>query len=412
MREGWTETTISDLLEVSIGGVWGSDPGVDEIDVSVYRQTEFDDNGTLSMPSDAIRSITKNQLKSRTLQPGDVLMQKSAGTPTLPGRVVIVPSGIERNATCSNFLHLLRAKPNNCNPHFLFWYLWLNHQSGRAFEFQRGTNIKNLDLNQYLAQAVSLPPIEEQKRIVDVVSSVDAYIDTLQERADTTRAARNAVLHELISACGDDWTETTIGSECIVKGGKRLPKGTPWSENPTAHPYIRATDFRNGRIDTSNLVYVPEDVWPVVSRYVVQASDVLITIAGTIGAIALVPSSHIGANLTENAALIRPASASLDSEFLYLWLLSDDAQRQIADLTIGTTQQKLGLFRIESIQLRLPPFDEQKRIVEIVLSMDDVVQKTEQAVTDAKNLRSGLLSDLLSGKHEIPASYDKYVGAA
>jgi len=44
--------------------------------------------------------------------------------------------------------------------------------------------------------------------------------------------------------------------------------------------------------------------------------------------------------------------------------------------------------------------------------MDEVIQSTEQAVVDAKNLRSGLLSDLLSGEHEIPASYDVFVGAA
>jgi hypothetical protein len=44
--------------------------------------------------------------------------------------------------------------------------------------------------------------------------------------------------------------------------------------------------------------------------------------------------------------------------------------------------------------------------------MDDVIQTTEQAVTNAKNLRSGLLSDLLSGEHEIPESYDVFVGAA
>ena len=44
--------------------------------------------------------------------------------------------------------------------------------------------------------------------------------------------------------------------------------------------------------------------------------------------------------------------------------------------------------------------------------MDDVIQSTDNAVTDAKNLRSGLLSDLLSGEHEIPASYDSLLGAA
>ena len=50
--------------------------------------------------------------------------------------------------------------------------------------------------------------------------------------------------------------------------------------------------------------------------------------------------------------------------------------------------------------------------MEIVSSMDEVIQSTEQAVVDAKNLRSGLLSDLLSGEHEIPESYDRFLKAA
>jgi type I restriction enzyme S subunit len=197
--DDWTETDINSLLAISIGGVWGSDPGVDEIDVFVYRQTEFDDNGTLSMPSDAIRSITKNQLKSRTLQPGDVLMQKSAGSPKLPGRVVVVPPDIEGNATCSNFLHLLRADRHKCNPLFLFWYLWLNHQSGRAFEFQRGTNIKNLDLNQYLAQQVQLPPISEQNRIVEILTSMDEVIRSTEKAVVDAKALQSGLLSDLLS---------------------------------------------------------------------------------------------------------------------------------------------------------------------------------------------------------------------
>lgn len=60
----------------------------------------------------------------------------------------------------------------------------------------------------------------------------------------------------------------------------------------------------------------------------------------------------------------------------------------------------------------LPPLSEQKRIVETVTAMDDVVSTTEQAVRVAQELRSGLLSALLSGEHEIPATYDRLLGAA
>lgn len=397
MRDGWIEVALSDLAIIQKGK-------------KPLALCEFEELSKPYLTADVLRGATCNQFvpahavsQCIELQGNEtVILWDGAGA----GDIFRAQPGV----LASTMAKIDSKDMSRLAPRFLC--LYLESMSQEIKSSCRGTTVPHVSPEALKNMVVKAPPLDEQKRIVDLVSSVDSYIDSLQQQVDTSRTARNAVLHELLSAGGDDWTETTIGSECIVKGGKRLPKGTPWSDRPTAHPYIRATDFRNGRIDTSNLVYVPEDVWPVVSRYVVQAGDVLITIAGTIGAIALVPTTHIGANLTENAALIRPRSAFIDSEFLHLWLLSEDAQRQIKDLTIGTTQQKLGLFRIESIQISMPSLLEQKRIVDIVSSMDDVVQSAEQALSEAKNLRSGLLSDLLSGNHVIPASYDEIMGAA
>ena len=63
-------------------------------------------------------------------------------------------------------------------------------------------------------------------------------------------------------------------------------------------------------------------------------------------------------------------------------------------------------------EIELPPLPEQKRIVEIINTVDDVIAHTELTISKGKVLRSGLLSDLLSGEHEILASYDKVMGAA
>jgi type I restriction enzyme S subunit len=60
----------------------------------------------------------------------------------------------------------------------------------------------------------------------------------------------------------------------------------------------------------------------------------------------------------------------------------------------------------------LPPLPEQKRIVDIISALDGVIDSVEVTADEAQNVRSGLLSDLLSGNHEIPSSYDKSMGAA
>jgi type I restriction enzyme S subunit len=408
MRDGWTEISISDLLEVSIGGVWGGDPGTDEIDVCVYRQTEFDDNGTLSMPSDAVRSITENQLKSRTLQPGDILMQKSAGTPTLPGRVVIVPSEIERNATCSNFLHLLRADSAKCGSHFLFWFLWFNHQSGRAFEFQRGTNIKNLDLNQYLAQQVLLPPLAEQKRIVDVVSSVDAYIDALQQQSDSAHTARNAVLHELLSAGGDGWTETTLGDVVTIN-----PEAVKGLSQDAEIVYVDLSSVSAESGISADLYRGAFGEAPGRARRVIRSQDVLVsTVRPYLKGFVLVPANLDGEIASTGFAVLRANPKKVLSGFIWATVGLNNFVDYLMDRATGSSYPAVRPDDVASFELSLPPLVEQKRIVDILSSMDVLIQSTEQAVVDAKNLRSSLLSDLLSGEHEIPASYDSFLGAA
>jgi type I restriction enzyme S subunit len=79
----------------------------------------------------------------------------------------------------------------------------------------------------------------------------------------------------------------------------------------------------------------------------------------------------------------------------------------------GTTgRQRLSASDLGKITFLLPPLAEQKRIIEIISVFDNEIEALDSTITKTKNLRSALLSDLLSGSHEIPTTYDKLIGAA
>jgi restriction endonuclease S subunit len=87
-------------------------------------------------------------------------------------------------------------------------------------------------------------------------------------------------------------------------------------------------------------------------------------------------------------------------------------QQDIDSKTKKTTQPKLGLNMINSIEIQLPELAEQDEIFSVVSQIDTLIASTNDLIMQTITLRSGLLSDLLSGEHEIPPSYDKVIGAA
>jgi len=196
--DDWRTATLQNLTEFTIGGVWGSEPGGSEVDVPVYRQTEFDDFGRLAQPAGAVRSVPKRQLERRTLRPGDVLIQKVGGTPRLAGRVVRVPE-LPELSTFSNFINVLRPYQEKILPDYYFLLLHHLNKLRVPFAFQRGSTFKNLDLKSYLQTEVQVPPMAEQRRIVEVVGAMDAQVAALEIQAAVTRTLRAGVLSELLS---------------------------------------------------------------------------------------------------------------------------------------------------------------------------------------------------------------------
>lgn len=160
----------------------------------------------------------------------------------------------------------------------------------------------------------------------------------------------------------DSWVWTRLHSIASVLGGKRIPAGRRLTTENTGHVYIRVSDMKDGWVSTENLQYVPEDIFPSISRYIINKEDVFITVAGTIGRVGKIPPELDGANLTENAD--RLVFSVLDQGWFILELQSSLIQTQIIEATTKVGQPKLAIARIENLLIALPPLSEQRRIVE------------------------------------------------
>lgn len=159
----------------------------------------------------------------------------------------------------------------------------------------------------------------------------------------------------------ESWKWVRLGSVVSVYGGKRIPAGRKLTVEDTGHVYIRVSDMKDGCVSTENLQFVPQDIYPSISRYIIGKEDVFITVAGTIGRVGKIPPELDGANLTENAD--RLVFSQLDQNWLIKCLQSSVVQSQIIDATTKVGQPKLAIARIQNMMIPLPPLAEQKRIV-------------------------------------------------
>lgn len=198
-----------------------------------------------------------------------------------------------------------------------------------------------------------------------------------------------------------------LGELVAVKGGKRLPKGERYSDEPTSHPYLRVCNFRSGGIDEADLRFLSKDTHLKISRYTISSDDVYISIAGTIGLAGLIPEHLSGANLTENAAkLVIQDKSVLDKRYLSLYL-NTLGQNEIEKQVKATSQPKLALFRIEEIPIPLPPLEEQRRIVAVLDKADEVRRKRREAIALTEELLRSQFLEMFGDPVTNPKGWEK-----
>ncbi|MBU2706336.1 restriction endonuclease subunit S [Zooshikella marina] len=197
------------------------------------------------------------------------------------------------------------------------------------------------------------------------------------------------------------WELKRIEEIADVKGGKRLPKGYSLVKENTGFPYIRVTDMKNGTVDESGILYVPVNIAPKISRYIINKDDVFISVAGNgLGITGIIPESLDGANLTENADKL--TNLKINQKFLFEVLRSPIIQNKVEAEKTQNAQPKLALTRIKGFEIPVPPLSEQKKIAKILSTWDKAITTTEQLLTNSTQQKKALMQQLLTGKKRLP----------
>lgn len=180
----------------------------------------------------------------------------------------------------------------------------------------------------------------------------------------------------------DTWRWIKIGeiASLITKG--TTPRGGNVSYLDAGIGFLRAENVAGlDRLDKDNLKYIDEEThFSFLKRSILEANDILITIAGTLGRTAIVREDDLPLNANQAVSMIRLVDPyAVNLTYLAYALNSPEIQRYLTKQKKVTAIPNLTLEIIENCLLPLPPLDEQKRIVAKIEEILPLIDRYEAA---------------------------------
>lgn len=182
---------------------------------------------------------------------------------------------------------------------------------------------------------------------------------------------------------------------CDIKSGKRIPKKMDFVKFETEHPYIRARDIKEGKINTDDLIYLEDDVFQKIKRYIINSGDIAITIVGaSVGDTGYASKNVDGYNLTENAVRLTNYKNNVDSKFLH-YVLAQKQYHDYMQLIAGAAAQpKLGIYKVKRIKVELPDLKKQERIADILSTNDNLIENNNKRIKLLEQIAENLYKEL------------------
>jgi len=250
---------ISSLITDKISGEWGTDSLTGD-GVNVIRTANFTNSGTISFHNIVKREIENKVVEKKKLIDGDIIIEKSGGSPSQPvGRVVYFESPDKSIYLCNNFTTVLRPNREKINPKYLFYLLYNFYQTDKVLSFQnKTTGIINLKLDRYLDAEITYDSeLETQNKIVAILDKAKAI---LYKREETVKKYDELLRATFLEMFGDPVTNRKGFNQVLLREKnyfKIQGGGTPSKSKDEYYgseiPWVTPKDMKFDLIENSKI---------------------------------------------------------------------------------------------------------------------------------------------------------------
>jgi type I restriction enzyme, S subunit len=394
LPSGWTSAAIDELGELRLGKMLdkAKNQGLParylrNINVRWFH-FDLDDMRTISVSSE--------EMKMLSVEDGDLFVCEGGE----PGRCAVWRGG-DNIFVYQKALHRFRSR-GGVLPELLMYRLRLEADTGALADAFTGTTIKHLTRESLARFKVPVPPLLEQKRIVDKLDALLVRADACRERLDRVPAIIKRFRQSILASATNgeltrDWREAQgVNSEWTrssVAGVAAQTFDGPFGSHLKSNDYVdsgirvvRLENIGPLRFIETKRTYIPQEKYERLVKHTLLANDLLFSsFVDEEVRVCLVPEELSGRAINKaDCFCIRVDAAKCRPMFLALQLASRTTFEGLEDMVHGATRPRINLGQLRAIQLKLPSVDEQDEVVQRSTALLELVDNLERRLGVAR----------------------------
>lgn len=258
---------------------------------------------------------------------------------------------------------------------------------------------------------IQLPPLSEQQKIAEILSTVDNKLAAIQSEISATETLKKGLMQTLLTqGIGHTkFKDSPLGQipeSWVVRDVQDVTdyvdyRGKTPTKTSSGIFLVTARNIKNNRIDydISQEFIAEGDYEIVMSRGTPKIGDVLLTTEAPMGSVAMVDREGIA--LAQRIIKYRGHPGIIDNSYLRYCFISHYFQNLLDLNSTGSTVKGIKGSRLKKLNILIPPLEEQTRIAEILATVDNKLDTLATKKIQYQALKKGLMQKLLTGEVRV-----------
>jgi type I restriction enzyme S subunit len=356
--------------------------------------------------------VSKENYTRFSLKAGEIIVARTGNT---IGVNIFISKDL--NSVFNNGLIRLRVDRKLCDPKYLYYNLQTIDYWAHIDSIAFGTSTQpNMQIESFLSFEINKPNLPTQTRIASILSALDDKIE-LNRRTNATLEAMEQTLFKKYFVDDIDpdnlpegwrWGKLSEVTSRITKG--TTPTTLKKEFVSSGINFLKVENLTEvGTFDKSKLNFIDEETDQLLSRSRIQNKDILFSIAGTLGRIALVNESILPANTNQALAIIRPEINIIEPLYIFYWLKLPNIREQIFSKSVQGVQANLSLGVLSDIDIIVPAKDFLLEKFVIINTIYDKIESNENEAVMLSKIRDSLLPKLMSGEINVSVAEEELI---